>query len=226
MNSGKFLDLLTNTYRNLLFEQDIPAPQAPLAPPEAPMGAVPPPMPPAAPMGQPSDTAASVEKDKQGNTALKQEGQTNLANMLAKAFFIEVTDSAERYQIENMQNSLDDESKLADIEFELVKKIETLDTQILDVEDSLFELTPEGANMFIDAITKRGLIPGLEVKPGGGKAYMLNLVITALLRPANFNVVDIENLLEEIKKKTQPDTVSESKFGPLYNSALSKYAKI
>ena len=225
MNSSKFLSQLSRTYKNILFEQDLAAPPVPAGPDMGSAAGAVPPMPPAPPMGTPADSVSSVEKDKTGQAEpLQQEGQTNLAGMLAKAFFIELVDNTERYQIENLQNSLQDESKVSEVEFELVKKLESLDTQIIDVDKELFELTPDGAKLFIDEVIKRKLIPGLEIKPGGGKAYMINLIITTLLRPTDLNVVDISNLLEEIKEKTE--NIKESRFEPLYNAAFNKYAKV
>lgn len=223
MNSGKFLNQLSKAYRNILFEQEIPVPPSPEAAPES-LGA--PPMPPAppAPAGPPADSTGDVEKDVTKEGPLSQESQTFLTNLLAKAFFIEITDGSERYQIKNMQNALGDEAKVPQVEFETVKKLESLDPQIIDVDEELFELTPEGSKMFIDEIIKRNLIPDLEVKPGGGRAYMLNLILTALLRPTDLNVVEISDLLEQIKEKTEQ--VKESKFAPLYAAALSKYAKL
>jgi len=231
MTGSKFIDSLSLAYKQILFEQDIPSPMAPgLSPPAVPPAPVPGAAPlPAAPG---AEQPASVEEPpKQDPGApLTQEGEALLAGLLAKAFFIDVTDGSERYQIKNMQSNINDET-VAEIELELVKKMEVLDPQLLDIDEDLFELTPEGSKLFIDGLINKNLIPDLEVKPGGGHSYLLNLVITALLRPTDLNIVKIEELLKKVKEKTEGKEKtgleeSVTKTGLIFNEAFSKYAKL
>lgn len=231
MTDSKFIDSLSKTYKQILFEQDVPSPAAPApAPPPVPpapmVGAAPIP---GAPGGEPPAKVEEPAKQQPGSP-LTQEGETLLARLLAKAFFLDVTDGAERYQIKNMQGNINDENA-SQIELELVKKIQALDPQLLDVDEDLFELTPEGAKLFIDNLVKRKLIPDLEIKPGGGQAYLLNLVITALLRPTDLNIVKVEQLLKDVKEKTEGEgktglSESNSKTSLLFKQAFLKYAKV
>lgn len=228
MKPNRFIGSLTNAYRQILFEQEVPEP--PAAPPAAPSApaqanaAMAPITPPA------GDKPGNVEEpNKAQAAAVTQEDEALLSRLLAKAFFLDVTDGAERYQIKNMQSNLSDETA-QQVEFELVKKIMALDPQLLDIDEDLFELTPAEARVFIDKLMEKKLIPDLEVKPGGGKAYMLNLIITALLRPTDLSLVKVEELLKRIKENSKGknmSTVSEqSKFTSLLQTTLSNYAKI
>ena len=231
MTDSKFISSLSKAYKHILFEQDVPSPAAPaLSPPSVP----PAPMGTAAPLpGMPAtEKPASVEEpaDTKPGAPLTQEGETMLAGLLAKAFFLDVADGSERYQIKNMQGNINDENA-AQIELEIVKKMEALDPQLLDVDENLFELTPEGAKLFIKGLMDKKLIPDLEVKPGGGQSYLLNLVITALLRPTDLNIVKIEELLKDVKEKTEGKEKtgleeSTSKTALLFKQAFLKYAKV
>jgi len=225
MIRGKFLNSLSNAYKQIFFEQEMP-PAPPPAPPgvDPAMGAMPP-----MPGTQPIEKPAKVEEPvKKAGSPLTQEGNTILAGLLAKAFFIDIVDESEKYQIKNMQDNLNDENA-GEIELEIVKRLELLDPQLLDVDENLFELTPAGAQLFINEIAKKKLIPSLEIKPGGGHSYMLNLIITALLRPTDLTVVKIEQILKKIKEKTEGKNLSgiaEQKTEVLFQQAFNKYAKI
>jgi hypothetical protein len=225
MKPNQFLGLLADTYRQMLFEQEIPAP-GPSPTPAAPQN-TPPPVPPQTPPPN-GDTPGNVEEPKKElGGAVTQEDEALLARLLAKAFFLDVTDGAERYQIKNMQSNLNDETA-QQVEFELVKKVMALDPQLLDIDEDLFELTPGEARIFINKLMEKKMIPDLEIKPGGSKPYMLNLIITALLRPTDLNLVKVEELLKSIKEKSSSEskTVSEqSRFLDLLQTTISKYAK-
>lgn len=222
MIEGKFLSSLSKVYKQILFEQEVPPPPPP--PPMDPaMGGAP--MPGAMP--SPEKPSKVEEPVKKPGAPLTQEGSTALASLLAKAFFIDIVDESERYQIKNMQDNLNDDNA-GEIELELVKRLELLDPQLLDIDENLFELTPEGAQLFINEVSSKKLISNLEVKPGGGQAYMLNLIITALLRPTDLKLVKIEELLKKVKEKTEGKNlanISEKKTETLLQQAFSKYAK-
>lgn len=230
MTDGKFLSKLTNTYRTLLFEQELPvgggaSPAAPPAtPPAAPPVGVPPVGMPPAPGGDP---LAEVEKAKKGENTVTDSSEAMLTGLLAKAFFIDFVDEAEKLTIDNTKNNLSEENA-KDVELEIVKRIKSEDPTVLDVDDNLFQLTQDGARMFINYLEEENKIKDLDIRPGGGLVYMLNLILTVLLRHFELGEkVKIREKLEEIKERTsEGPTLKESKTNVIFNSVFSKYAKI
>ena len=225
MTDGKFLSSLKEAYRQILFEQEVPAPPpapAPAAPPAVPP--MPPGMPGAVP---PGETTTDVEKPNGEQQAVTPESEAMLTGLLAKSFFIDLLDETEKYKIKNMQSNVSDDTA-QQIELELVKRIKAEDPKILDIDEDLFELSPAGARMFLDKIANGKVIEGLQVKPGGGQAFLLNLILTVLLRHFELGEkVKIQEILEEIRDKTtKGPTLEESKTESMLITAFNKYAKI
>jgi len=227
MTDKKFLSQLKDAYRQILFEQEIPA--DPAAPPMAapPMAA--PPMAPLPAAGTPEtgENVSDVEKPKKEQGPVTGEGEAFLGSLLAKAFFIDLLDETEKYTISKMQENLNDDNA-NEVELELVKRIKTEDSKILDIDDNLFELSPAGARQFIKEVGNGRVIEGLQIKEGGGRAYLLNLLLTVLLRHFELGeVVKIQEILEKIRDKTtEGPTLDESKTESLFTATFKKYAKI
>lgn len=222
---GKFLDILKDSYRQIFFEQQVPAEPPASTPLPPPMGGIPP-LPVAPP---PGEVPTDVEKAPDTVDVVTPESEAMLAGLLAKAFFIDLMDETEKFKVKNMQANLTDENT-NEIELEVVKRIKSEDPKILDMDEDLFELSPAGARMFLDKIANSGVIEGLTVKPGGGQAYLLNLILTVMLRHFELGEkVKIQEILEQIKEKTTKGPTleeSQSKTVTLLIQCLSKYAKI
>lgn len=233
MTDGKFLHSLRDAYRQILFEQDVPAGPVPAAapapgtpPPTPPAPGAPPPVVPPMP-GAPGEATTDVEKPKPDQTALTPESEAMLAGLLAKAFFIDLLDETEKYKVKNMQGNISDDTA-PQIELEVVKRIKAEDPKILDIEEDLFELSPAGARMFLNKIANGKTIEGLEIKPGGGQAYLLNLILTVMLRHFELGEkVKVQEILEDIRDKTtKGPTLDESKTAALFEVTFNKYAKV
>lgn len=222
MTDGKFLTSLREAYRQILFEQEVPVPPPPAAP--APQAL---PIPPGMPVPPPGETTTDVEKPNDQQQAVTPESEAMLTSLLAKSFFIDLLDETEKYKIKNMQSNISDNTA-QQIELELVKRIKAEDPKILDIEEELFELSPAGARMFLDRIANKKTIEGLQVKPGGGQAFLLNLILTVLLRHFELGEkVKIQEILEEIRDKiTKGPTLEESKTQSMLVAAFNKYAKV
>lgn len=197
MNSGKFIGLLQKYYKQLLFEQDIPpAPAAAAAP-------LPPP-PPAPPVG-PGETATDIERPQKVEGPISQETESFIIDLIAKSIFIDIEDE-EKYKIKNMQQNLSDET-VNDVELQLLKRIKAENYKILDIDETLFNLTPEQSRKFLNRLIEHDIIKDQEIPSGGGEVYLVNLLITVLLRDFNLeDKVKVEELLEEIKKEKELKT--------------------
>jgi hypothetical protein len=222
MNHSKFTEKLSQAYKQILFEQDIPAPE------EAAAGQAPPPLPPpgALPtMPLPSnEEPIELAKPSEVESPLSQEEEAFLSNLLAKAIFLDVPDS-EKNNLINLQKSVNDEN--ADqIESEIVKIINSENYQILDVDENLFEVSPENSRRLIEELKK--IIGNEELKQGKGRVYIVNLLVTSLLR--DFSTAEkgrTIKLLKGLQKDDDSVKLEEknSKTVNLLIDTLKKYAK-
>jgi hypothetical protein len=232
MNSSKFLQALSKTYKQILFEQDIPsqlaspAPAAspaasPAAPPAAvpPAGAVPPP-------AQAGDAVSDVEQAKPVAGPIGPEAQAFLIGLLAQSIFLDLGEE-EKYQIKNMQARLSDQTA-PQIELEIVKKIKELkgdNYEMLDINQSLFEMTPRESNEFVNFLVKHKIIKEEELKSGGGEVYLLNLIITALMR--TFDITEKGKVMDILEHIGDKRIKKESrKWEKIIDSQIEKYGKV
>jgi hypothetical protein len=223
MNTSKFKERLSRVYRHILFEQDIPTPQqdqlAPPAPPTDAAAAMM--MPPPVPSGE---EASKFEKPSDKLSPLSQEEEAFLSNMLAKAIFLDVPDE-EKNNLVNLQKNLNDENSDM-IENEVVKIINSENYQMLDVDENLFEVSPKNSRELIESLKK--IIGNEELKQGKGRVYIVNLLVTALLRDfSKFEKSRTIKLLKNMQSKDESVKLEEtdSKTVNLLINTLKKYAK-
>jgi hypothetical protein len=231
-NRGRFLHTIGDAYRQIFFEQQVPV--DPLAATTA--APAPPPLgvPPMAAVPGTGETQSDVEKSPENLDAVTPESEAMLTGLLAKSFFIDLMDESEKLKVINMQANL--QANLTDetankVELAIVKRIKSEDSKILDMDDGkLFELSPKGARIFLNTIANPETIEGLTIKPGKGKTYLLNLILTVLLRHFELGeAARIRKILEDIRDQTtQGPTLeeSDSKTINLLIKTLSKYAKV
>jgi hypothetical protein len=218
MISGKFVNLLTKAHRQIFFEQDVPVP-----PPADPAGAPPmdPSLMPPPPMPAVIDKATKVEEPKQEEGPITQENESFLIDLIAKSIFIELDDE-EKYKVKNMQQNLTKDTA-NDIELQLLKRIKGDSYKILDIEENIFELTPDESRSFLNKLIGSDIIKNLEVGQGDGEMYLTNLLITSLLRDFSLDdKVKVETMLKNTKDDKKNDLKTES----LLKQAFEKYAKI
>jgi hypothetical protein len=215
MKNNKFVGLLTNAYRQMLFEQEVPDMMPPMTQDPAAIAQQ-------APMApQTSDTATDVEKPKKQEGAITQENESFLIDLIAKSIFIELDDE-EKYKVKNMQQNLSDET-VNDIELQLLRRIKGDSYKILDINEDLFELSPSESREFLNKLIKSELVKNLEIGPGGGEMYLINLLITVLLRDFSLDdKIKVEEMLESIKEVNKNTLKTEG----LLKKAFEKYAKI
>lgn len=215
MKNNKFVGLLTNAYRQMLFEQEVPDMMPPMTQDPAAIAQQ-------APMApQTSDTATDVEKPKKQEGAITQENESFLIDLIAKSIFIELDDE-EKYKVKNMQQNLSDET-VNDIELQLLRRVKGDSYKILDINEDLFELSPSESREFLNKLIKSELVKNLEIGPGGGEMYLINLLITVLLRDFSLDdKIKVEEMLESIKEANKNTLKTEG----LLKKAFEKYAKI
>jgi hypothetical protein len=215
MDNSKFLRNLKQAYQHILFEQPVPAEPLGGAPlPPAPGAA--PGVPPAAPTEKPSDLA----NQETGDTPLSMEEEALLANLMAKAVFIDIQDE-EKSNLINLQKNLSNETS-NQVENEVIKMLNAEGYQMIDVDENLFDISPRFSRKLIEYLKE--IIGNEELKSGKGRVYLINLLITTLLR--DFSVGEkgsVIEALESFQKKDDTSTVKESKSQALFKQLFEKY---
>jgi hypothetical protein len=222
MDNSKFLRSLRQAYQQILFEQQMPPGPAGAEPlggaplptsPGAEPGVVPPPL---AGTEKPSELA----NQEQGDTPLSMEEESFLANLLAKAVFIDIQDE-EKSNLINLQKNLSNETS-NQIENEVIKMLNAEGYQMIDVDENLFDISPRHSRNLIEYL--KSIIGNEELKSGKGRVYITNLLITTLLR--DFSVGEkgeVIEALERFQKKDDTSTVKESRTHALLRQIFEKY---
>ena len=219
MDNSKFLRDIKQVYQQILFEQPFPPGPEPVggaplppAPPAVP-GAVPPPAP-------ESEKPSNLADQEKGDTPLGSEEESFLANLLAKSVFIDVQDE-EKSNLVNLQKSLTNDTS-NQIENEVVKMVNAEGYQMIDVDENLFDISPRYSRKLIEYLEK--IVGDQELKTGKGRVYLVNLLITTLLR--DFSVGEkgeVIEALENFQKKDDTSEIKESKTHTLFNQSFEKY---
>lgn len=216
MDNSKFLRDLKQVYQQILFEQPIPPGPEPVG--GAPLPPAPPaaPPPPAPSTEKPSDLA----DQEKGDSPLGNEEESFLANLLAKAVFIDVQDE-EKSNLVNLQKNLTNDTS-NQIENEVIKMVNAEGYQMIDVDENLFDISPRYSRKLIEYLEK--IVGDQELKSGRGRVYIVNLLITTLLR--DFSVGEkgeVIEALENFQKKDDTSDIKESKTYNLFNQSFEKY---